>query len=74
MTDKVYCSICKKENEKTKRLNLTEQIDCKWCKEIFCVEHKYIFTHNCKKYNKEDDRLELMKKLVKVVNEKIIKI
>ena len=72
--EKIYCSVCKNQNDKTKRLKTVEQFDCKWCNQIYCISHVCTIVHECTKYNKNKEKNELTKYLYQVTTPKIIKL
>jgi hypothetical protein len=63
----IKCAEC------NKRLNITNNIECK-CKKILCYQHRYYNTHNCNYDFKTEERKKLSETLVKITHDKIIKI
>lgn len=56
-----------------KKLTLTNNFECE-CGNFYCIKHKFSLDHDCTFDYKNKQRELLQKKLIKIENEKIIKI
>lgn len=61
------CSEC------NKKINITNSIECQ-CKKLLCYKHRYQTEHACNFDFKTKERNILAKSLVKIENDKVIKI
>lgn len=59
--------------ECNKKINITNFIECQ-CKKLLCYKHRYQTEHSCNFDFKIKEREVLSKSLVKIENNKIIKI
>jgi hypothetical protein len=64
---KMRCSEC------NKKINITNSITCK-CEKILCYKHRYQTDHNCQFDFRTKERELLSKSLIKIENDKVIKI
>ena len=65
--NKMRCTEC------NAKLNITNSITCK-CEKLLCYKHRYQTDHKCTFDFKTNDRNILAKNLVKIENDKILKI
>jgi predicted nucleic acid binding AN1-type Zn finger protein len=56
-----------------KKLTLTNNFEC-LCGNFYCIKHKFSLDHDCTFDYKNKQRELLQKKLIKIENEKVIKI
>lgn len=59
--------------ECNKKINITNSVECK-CNKLLCYKHRYQNEHKCNYDFKTKERDILSKTLIKIENEKIIKI
>lgn len=55
------------------KLNISNSIICK-CEKILCYKHRYQTEHKCNFDFKTSDRNNLAKSMIKIENDKVIKI
>ena len=56
-----------------KKITPSSSLLCK-CNNVFCMEHRYTFIHNCNAYQKNEQIKILESNMPKIVSDKIDKI